>query len=270
MVVPIGSGGGVTLGNNAGSVHLVVDVVGYFTASGGGGVRTTAPTRLLDGAALPMADGQSRTLDVAGALGVDRAAMTGAILNVTLSQATRAGNVSVQPAGASSASSTANVVLGRDVTNRTMVAVADGRISVRNVGGNVRVYVDVVGWFGPGGARYTSVPAARILDTRYGPGRRGPLGAGEAITQVTAGAGGTPAVATAVLGTLTTDAAAEPTHLRVWATGGSRPTTSDLNPWPGVAAANAILLPVGTDRSAQIFNNSGSTHVIVDVVGYFS
>ncbi|WP_170315521.1 N-acetylmuramoyl-L-alanine amidase [Nakamurella deserti] len=270
VVVPIGSGGGVTLGNNAGSVHLVVDVVGYFTAAGGSGVRTTAPTRLLDGAALPMSDGQTRTLDVAGALGVDRSAMTGAIVNVTLSQASRPGNVSVQPAGAASASSTANVVLGRDVTNRTLVAVADGRISVRNVGGDTRVYVDVVGWFGPGGARYTSVPASRVLDTRYGPGRRAPLGAGEALTQTTAGAGGTPADATAVLGTLTSDGTSAPTHFRVWATGGTRPTTSDLNPWPGVAAANAVLLPVGTDRSAQIFNNSGSSHVIVDVVGYFS
>ncbi len=272
VVVPVGSNGSVAIANDAGSVHLLVDVIGYFPTSGGSRMHTVAPVRVVDGASSPMANAESRTIDLATTLGVDRSTLTGAVVNVTIAGASAPGNVLVHPAGAPSDSSTANVVMGRDVSNRSLVATADGRISVRNVGGTARVFVDVVGYFTTDGtgSRYTSIAANRLLDTRFGPGQRAPLGTAETMSIKITGVGRVPANAMAVLGTLTSDRASAPSYLRVWATGGAPPATSDLNPTPMVATANATVLPPGQGGSAQIYNNAGTTHVILDVVGYFS
>lgn len=273
VIAPVGSDNSVTLYNNAGSAHVVVDVIGYFTGGSAGTYKTAVPTRVLDGSASPMVNGEVRAIDVAGRLGVPSGQLAGTVVNVTISGASAPGNVVVYPAGIDvPTASSANVVMGRDVTNRSVVANLTGGIAVRNIGGTARVFIDVVGYFtrDGSGAHYSSVTPTRILDTRYGPGERAPLGAAATLALGIAGTAGVPSGATAVFGTVTSDRTTEPTHLRVWATGGALPGTSDLNPWPGVAAANADFLPVGADRSTTIYNNSGSTAVIVDIAGYFS
>jgi hypothetical protein len=49
---------------------------------------------------------------------------------------------------------------------------------------------------------------------------------------------------------------------------GVEPATSVTNVRVGQVKANLAIVPVGDDGSIRIFNRSGATHVIVDVLGY--
>lgn len=83
-----------------------------------------------------------------------------------------------------------------------------------------------------------------------------------------AGALGVPADASAVIVNVT---AVNPTvggYLTAWPTGDARPGTSNLNPRTGRAVPNLAILPLGAGGRISLFNFAGSTHVVVDVVGY--
>jgi hypothetical protein len=63
----------------------------------------------------------------------------------------------------------------------------------------------------------------------------------------------------------------QPTFLSVTPTttpAGAEPATSVTNVGIGQVKANMAIVPVGDDGAVRIFNRSGSTHVIVDVLGY--
>ena len=254
VVAPLGSDGTVTLYNAVGSVHLVVDVVGYFPTSGGSTLKQVAGTRLLDGWASPMASGQSRTLPVASALGVPSSSVTGAVVNVTVAGAEGVGFVQLSPGAASTTTtSTVNYSTAKVATNRALVAVRNGQLTVTNTGATARVIVDVVGYFtgDGGGARYSSITPARVLDTRFRVGASGPLGAGQSLSLPVTGRSGVPSDAAAVLGTLTSDRATSTSYLTVWPSGAALPPTSDLNPTPGFTQANAVLGLAGQRRKPQ-------------------
>lgn len=44
---------------------------------------------------------------------------------------------------------------------------------------------------------------------------------------------------------------------------------SNLNPEPGKDKSNQAIVPVGPNGTIWLYNNAGSTHLIVDVVGYY-
>jgi hypothetical protein len=46
------------------------------------------------------------------------------------------------------------------------------------------------------------------------------------------------------------------------------PTTSNLNLLPGEIRSVMAIVPIGPDGSIQFFNRAGSTHLVVDIVGY--
>ncbi len=58
------------------------------------------------------------------------------------------------------------------------------------------------------------------------------------------------------------------THLTVWPTGETRPTASSVNLGPGQTRPNLVFTGLGTDGSISVFNNAGTTNVVLDVVGY--
>jgi hypothetical protein len=58
--------------------------------------------------------------------------------------------------------------------------------------------------------------------------------------------------------------------LTVWPAGETRPTASNLNYVPGQTVPNLVVVKVGTDGKVNLRNLSGSTHVIADVVGWYS
>ncbi|MGW6132399.1 hypothetical protein ACWFNE_20430 [Cellulomonas sp. NPDC055163] len=126
----------------------------------------------------------------------------------------------------------------------------------------------------PQGAEGTFVPVqpARVLDTRIGTGaRRGPVGPDGSIRFDPAASGAIPAtgVQAVVLNVTGTEPTAA-THVRVWPAGDPLPDTSSVNLVPGQSRPNSVVVPLGDDGQVALHNNSGSTHLIVDVQGYYS
>jgi uncharacterized protein (DUF1501 family) len=124
-----------------------------------------------------------------------------------------------------------------------------------------------------GAASFVAMTPARIADTRDGTGgvpvRR--LGPGEHLRVAVAGAGGVPASgAVAVVANVTAADVSEPTFITVCPGGTARPDTSNLNPRPGRATPNLVIMGLGPDGSIDVHNAVGETHCIVDVFGWFS
>lgn len=78
-----------------------------------------------------------------------------------------------------------------------------------------------------------------------------------------------PAGAAAVVMNVTVDRSAGPGYLQVFDDPADKTKASNLNYRAGDTAANLVIAPIGDDGSVKLFAKTG-THVIVDVVGYFT
>ena len=156
VVVPVGADGTVSLRNNAGSVHLVVDLTAAYVPGDGASVfHPGAPVRLLDTrGSTPLGQGGTRDLVVAGAGRVPSPG-TVVVLNVTATGPTAGSDLRVYPTPLDASvpgTSTLNVVRGQTVANAVLATVGrDGAVRLRNALGAVHVIVDLAGWFGPSG-----------------------------------------------------------------------------------------------------------------------
>ncbi len=268
--VGVGAGGKVSLRNNLGSVNLVVDVTGYYVDSAGVGFEPLPrAVRLLD-TRLPgsgLAPDGTRRISVAEA-GVPSNA-TAVMVNVTSAAARGAGYVSVVPAGADvRATSTVNHRPGADVANRATVPVSGGKLDVYLAGGAAGVVIDVVGWYGPSGTLLlTPVVPQRVVDTRT---VGGALKAGQTRTLAVRDAIFTSYKPKAALVTLTaTQQTAGATYLTVGAAGQALPPTSDLNTGAGRDQAALALMVWDSSGASVVYNNAGTTQVIIDVTAIF-
>lgn len=268
-VVGVGGERKVSLRNNAGSVHLVVDITGYYTEVGGQGFAALpAAHRLLDtrtGASLR--PGERHTVSVTDA-GVPPGA-TAVVVNVTSAAAAGNGFVSVVPKGGDVRStSSVNHRPGTDVANRATVPVSGDAVDVYLEGAQAGVVLDVVGWYGPTGTLHlTPVVPQRVLDTRQ---TSGPLGARQTRTVPVRDdimTSGTPAAALATV--TATQQTATTTYLTLAAAGQALPPTSDLNTGAGRdQAALALLVWDGSGKSV-VYNDQGSTQLVIDVNAVF-
>jgi hypothetical protein len=269
VIAEVGTDGEVDIYNNAGEVHVILDVVGYFP--GGTDYAPVPAARLLDtrdpGGA-PLGAGASMVAQVAGLDGIPADASAVAV-NVTSVAPTAASWLTVWPSGsAMPPTSTLNVQPGVLVANNMVIAEigAGSSVNIFNSTGEVDVILDVVGYF-PADTDYSSVPGARLLDTRDG---GGPLGAGATMDATVAGLGGIPADASAVAVNVTAVSPTAASWLTLWPTGATMPSTSTLNVQDDVTVTNnMVIAEVGTDGKVSIFNSAGTVHVILDVVGYF-
>lgn len=113
---------------------------------------------------------------------------------------------------------------------------------------------------------------ARILDTRtgIGMGRIFRLGAGQTIDVQVTGMGNVPmSGAGSVSMNVTVTGCDAPSYLTIWPTGEARPNASNLNMVTGQTVPNLVMSKLGTGGKVSIFNASGTTNVIVDIVGWF-
>ncbi|MGW7440527.1 PKD domain-containing protein [Streptomyces sp. NPDC054849] len=240
-----------------------------------------APTRLLDtrtGTGASKAKVPAYTpvrLKIAGSAKVP-AGVAAVVLNVTATNATAAGHVSVYPSGrARPESSNLNYTAGQTVPNQVIVPVGkDGYIELYNGGWNaVDLIADVTGYFDRTASNgYTSLNPVRFVDTREGLGTaRGQVaGQGTFGVQIT-GRSGIPAGATAVALNVTVTNPKQAGHLTVFPSGQAAPTTSSLNFTAGQTVANSVIVPVGAGGRIDVRNGAwAGTDVIVDVVGYYS
>jgi hypothetical protein len=155
-IVGIGANRKVSLYNDAGSTHFVVDVVGWYGGATATKVFTPAatPARLLDSRvgnaySTPWSAGQTRDLEVAGRGPVPTDA-SAVVMNVTVTNPTSPGFATMYPAGGSrpDPASNLNFVPGETVPNLVMVKIGtDGKVSFFNLAGKTDMIADVVGWF---------------------------------------------------------------------------------------------------------------------------
>jgi hypothetical protein len=270
-VIAVGGNHAVSLYNNAGSLHLVVDVTGYYTDASGTGsafAPLASAARLLDTRITgTIPSGQTRAVTVAGAGGVPADA-TAVVFNVTSVGAGGVGYVSVVPHGADPrATSTVNDLPGQNVSNRATVPLAGGQVDVHVEGAGAGVVLDAVGWYGPSGAlQLTPIAPVRVLDTRTG----SPLGAQATLTfPIGSASSAVPGAVAAVATVTATRQTAVATYITLWAAGAARPPTSDLNTGAGRDQANMAILTWSQAGQVAAYNDQGSTDLVVDVYALF-
>jgi len=154
VVAKVGAGGRVSLRNQAGSVHLLADVAGYYGATGST-FTPVAPERLLDtrtGVGAPQVRvpaGGTVELQVTGRGGVTAGA-TAVVLNVTAVGLAGSPSswITVWPTGQPMPlASNLNMVTGEIIPNLVMAKIgAGGKVSISNAAGNVDVIADIAGF----------------------------------------------------------------------------------------------------------------------------
>jgi hypothetical protein len=217
--------------------------------------------------------GQTIELQVAGRGGVPTNGIAAVVLNVTVTDATNPGFVTVWGDGAQPSTSNLNIVrAGQTVPNLVLAPVgADGKVRIFTSDG-AHIIADAVTWFGAGGA-YQPVTPDRLLDTRAGGsvGYKGAKPGPNAIVDVQvvgkAGIVATPGQIV-VLNVAAVDAT-DAGYLTVWGSG-AQPDTSNVNIVAvGQTIPNLVAVPVGADGKIRIFTNAGA-HLIADVFGTLS
>lgn len=244
-----------------------------------GAYTALTPARVLDtrdgtgGYSTPFAQQSVRTLQVAGVGGVPSSGAGAVVLNVTVTNPTSGGYLTVYPGGTRPTSSNLNFVAGQTVANLVTVQVGpSGTVSIYFGGGtgSVDVVADVNGWYASGAAAtdgaFTPLSPVRVLDTRTDGGRPNPQ---TSVTRQVAGVDGVPANAGSVVVNVTVTDPTGGGFLTVYP-GPDRPTSSNLNFLAGRTVPNLVEVPLSSAGTISVFNGStGTADVVLDVFGYF-
>jgi hypothetical protein len=124
----------------------------------------------------------------------------------------------------------------------------------------------------PAAGSYSSLPPFRQLDSRDGTGGTiGPVAPGATIRVQVTGRGGIPASGvSAVAVNVTATQGKDAGFITAYASGTTRPGTSNLNYLPGQDIPNLVIAPVGTDGMIALTNTSlGTVHLVADSFGYY-
>jgi hypothetical protein len=268
------------------TVHVIVDVTGYFVA---GDTHATyapiAPIRVLDsrtgkGLFGPFVPNVPKTLSIAAANGIpaDAIAVTA---NLTVVGQTRAGYLSVTPNPSSNPStSTINFPVGDTRANGLTARLnGSGDLSIvyKASGGSTHVVLDVTGYYrnNPGGLLYYPLSPGRIVDTRPGILASELVGAFSANGSRTLDAVGharVPLLASALTGNVTVVGQTSGGYVSITREPVPNPTTSTINFPVGDSRANGATVPLnGAGELSFVFKapTGRTTHLIFDVTGYF-
>ena len=271
----VGLGGSITLGTAAGSVDVVADLLGYYVPGDAGDLfHPVEPARVLDSRTAtggwngPLVTGTPRDLTVSGAGGVpvDATAVT---MSVTVTNTSDDTFLRVQPAGTTADNSNVNVEAGQTITNLVTVQIGTGgAVTFTNNTGSIQVVADVVGYYDDDaatGSRFVAVAPTRLLDTRNGTGGyTTPFDAGTVRTVGTAA----PGAVTGIAANLTVTNPTAMSLLTLYPQA-PRPDTSTILFTPEQTIAVGAVTGVAPDGTVSIFNQLGSTNVVLDANGYF-
>ncbi len=274
VVSKIGDGGRVCL-FTLNPTNLIADIAGYMP--GGSPYQPVVPERLLETRAAGQtgytgakpAPGQTIELQVTGAgatkVPPDAEAV---VLNVTATEATNAGFVTVYPCGiARPNSSNLNLAIG--VTAANLV------VSKIGVGGKVCLFTqwgghllaDVAGYH-PAGASYEAIDPVRVLDTRLGVGAAGPPSVGRVVPLTLRGTNGVPATATSVVLNVTATDVAADGFVTVWPCAEARPTASNVNVPRNDTRPNLVFAKVDAAGQVCLFTQQPMA-LVADLVGWY-
>ena len=268
VIVKLGDNGRVDFYNDAGDVHVIADVAGWFAA--GSGFTAITPRRLLDTRVpigVPTAgrlDRGTLTMQVHG--DVVPASAAGVVMNVTAPAVSERSFLTVYPSGGTNpGTSNLNVFPGATSANVTFTQIgAGGSVDITNPNGASHVIADVAGYLDAGSGFEGSAPS-RIVDTRA----TRPLGSRDVLNVPLRGAvNGVPASARVAILNVTALRSTRTSFLTVYP-GEDRPTASNVNFKPGAIVPNLVIATIGADGSVNIYNDAGQVDVLVDVLGWF-
>lgn len=277
VVMGVGADGAIEVFNSHGETHLVVDVFGYYSETGGTRFQALQPARLFDTRtgdgvrAGKLLDSTPVNVQVAGRAGVPSSGATAVVMNVAVTDADSRGFVRVTPRGAA-ARETANVnfFAGDTVPNLVICKIGDNGQVTLDGRSNAHVIGDVFGYFGSSGERLRAMPPSRVLDTREGIGADvAPVGPDNEVQLVMAGRNGIPEGATAVVLNVAATNVDERSFISVYPYGEDHPGTANLNLEPGRTIANLVICRLGNEGSLTISNLRANCDVIADAFGYF-
>jgi hypothetical protein len=236
------------------------------------------PQRILDTRTdnQPLGPGETRLLHVPFSSALGPLGTQGYALNLTAVGPTQATHLSVAPYVVNGPPPTTSVMNLRAGETRATMAITkttrfgvDNRdwFIVRNNSGTVHLVIDVFGYVGPTAYANTDLAPTlptRLVDTRAGLGApQAKLGPGQSLTVTATNA----PTAQAALVNVTAVAPSAATHLTAWRAGDPLPNTSSLNARPGEVTPNLVLTRLDAQKRFTVRNNSGSTDLVVDLVG---
>ena len=277
VVMGLGDDGCIDVFNSHGLTHCLVDVFGYFTAKPGDRFKPVLPSRLFDtrtGKGIrggKLANRSSIDVKVAGKAGVPAKGATAVVLNLTVTEPSSAGYLSLTPTGAAAGTtSNVNFAAGDTVPNLAICRIGSGgQITLTGVGQGMHALADVFGYFGSDGDLLRATPPRRVLDTRSGLGAdRAPVGPSRTVRLGLTGNGVVPQGATAVVMNVAATNVAGPSYVSIWPAGEDPTGTSNLNVAPGQTIANLVICRLG-DGAVEISSPRANCDVIADVLGYF-
>ncbi|WP_329423088.1 hypothetical protein [Streptomyces sp. NBC_01268] len=218
---------------------------------------------------------QNVVLQVGGVGGVPATGVTSVVLNVTVANPTKPGDIKVTPSlDDYSAGSHLNFTAGQTTSNLVVVPVVDGKVRIFvNTAGTADLVADVSGYYtdGSGGSAFRPLTPTRFMDTRSGTGvPRAKIGPGGTARLQVTGARGVPADGvTAVVMNVTATNATASTFVTAYPDGTARPDTSSVNVPAGRTVAGTVVVPVVGGKIA-FANRFGSLDLVGDVVGYYT
>lgn len=259
--IALGAGNGVTFRSIA-PVDVIADMTGAFAPSGAG-LRTTAPTRVIDTRATrPVTAGAPFAIDVRAPSDA-----RAAVANITVIARGTAGYLRAFACG-SPAPNTSNINYAADgvFNNLVMTALTDGQLCVQS-SSEIDVIVDVNGYLvDRGELSLQLLTPLRVLDTRSAASLyNGRLGAGQVVEIPVTSIPGIAANARAALVNVTSVGSTAGGFVTVFPCGASTPNASSLNYGPAAVVGAASIAALGSGRLC-LFSNQ-RTHLIVDLLG---
>jgi hypothetical protein len=199
------------------------------------------------------------------------AGATAVVLNVTATNPTAAGNLTVYPGGGTlPGTSNLNYVAGQTVPNMVVVPLGPANtVTFYNSAGTVDLVADVLGTYAPSSdAGFSGSAPTRVLDSRLGIGApKAKLGAAQTLTLAIPAL---PAGATAVVLNVTATNPTAAGNLTVYPGGGTLPGTSNLNYVAGQTVPNMVVVPLGPANTVTFYNSAGTVDLVAEVLGSFS
>ena len=259
-----------------------INVSHHITFARPGRFTPLTPARILDtrvgigGISVPIGPAATVQVQVTGQGGIPASSVSAVAMNVTATQPSVESYVTLYPTGSPQPNaSNLNVTPGETVPNLVVVKVGTGgKVSVFNSAGTTQLIFDVAGYYSDAGVgnagRYQPLVPARIVDTRFNLGGT-VLGPGAHVDLQVAGVAGVPAAGAqaAVLQVAVTNTTAF-SFLTIYPTGAALPNASNVNFNAGETVSNRTMTKLGTGGMVTIYNNSGSTDVVVDVGGWYT
>lgn len=280
MILPLGisifgSNLGITLESSV-TTDLLIDVVGWIvTPTAGASFQTVAPQRALD---FVCNAGNTCTRSLAGANGIPTNA-TGVAINVTVTQATQSGWVSVGGSVSGTSTSTVNFTPGDPIANLTFQRLNSSGDLQFYAHRTVRILVDVLGYSTAAsltpGLTYNSVAPRRQYDQSTVPA--GSITVAVSQQPLPVVPGGPPVLHPSIDAVMTSLAISQPTQntwVTVWRYGTAVPSgTSSLNilAFSPAVSNHAVVRAEYDQGDAKIRHRSeaGTARRIVDAEGYF-